>query len=460
MNKKIIYPALSLLIVVLTLAINACKNNNQIGRNDEYKSLGKTVPSQINFIGHWKGEGKKEDLLREVINEFEFTNQDVNVNMKFPEDIYFDRRKYNIEIDFNAKIVMSEKPDWDIIRLNNEYFKVADSLHDPGWAKKYLVDFSEIPEFKKNTRPELLSDTIKARYGGIIPGPFIDGYNWSLWCNAEVAKKVGVEVKQFDMTNEDFYNCVKAVYEYNKNHKDTIMALYDAWNWQTSKTLAQEYFFSLLDGYNDLINFDYSERKINLWFKVLKEMERLSAFKPLPDWKKISWTETVNYPLEGKCLFYANGSWMYNIWLKNDSIKLKNMIPVEMPVFKPAQVYFGGYFVTWAILKKAPHRDNAVRFLLAINNADVAEKWARYTKSPTGIKGNLTSYNFGFDKFENYQYMIDKKYGHNKVDVYNNSVFCFGKKNETILDYSVEVLSGILTTDQAINEIRKTLKTK
>ncbi len=438
----------------------ACKSKHSSLELDKFKNIEKVEPVTLNLIGHWYGEGKKELLMKELVNEFEFTNQDVKVNMKFPEEIYFDRRKYNIEIQYNARIAISDKPDWDIIRFNNEYYKVADSLNDPDWTKKYLVDFSEIPEFKKTTRPELLSDTIKARYGGIIPGPFIDGYNYSLWCNTEVAKKVGIEVKQFDMSNEDFLNYVKAVYDYNKAHGDSIIAIYDAWNWQTSKTIAQEYFFSELDDYSKIINLDYSEIKVKAWFKVLNEMERLSKYKPLPKWKKISWTETVNYPLDDKCLFYANGSWMYNIWLKMDSAKLKKMVPMEFPVFKPTHTCIGGYFVTWAVLKNAPHRESAIRFLLSINKPDVAEKWARYTKSPTGIKGNLTTYNFGLDKLENFQYIIDRKYGNQKVDVYNDSKFCLGKINDTIQDRSVEVLSGILTADKAIREIKKNLKTK
>jgi len=460
MQINIKYCLSGILFLVIALIFNSCQNKKTTIQIEGYRTIQKVEPVTLNLIGHWYDEGKKEQLMKELINEFEFINQDVKINMKFPEQIYFDRRKYNIEIQFNSRIVISDKPEWDIIRFNNEYYKVADSLKDPDWTKKYLVDFSEIPEFKKTTRPELLSDTIKAKYGGIIPGPFIDGYNYSFWCNTEVAKKVGIEVKQFDMTNEDLFNYVKAVYDYNKAHGDSIIAIYDAWNWQTSKTIAQEYFFSELDDYGKIINLEYNEIKVKAWFKVLYEMERLSKYKPLPNWKKISWTETVNYPLDDKCLFYANGSWMYNIWLKKDSVKLKKMVPTELPVFKPAHTYIGGYFVTFAVLKNAPHREQAIRFLLSINKPDVAEKWARYTKSPTGIKGNLTTYNFGLDKLENYQYTIDRKYGNQKVDVYNDSKFCFGKYNDTILDRSIEVLSGILTADQAINQIKKNLKTR
>ena len=90
--------------------------------------------------------------------------------MKYPEDVYFDRRKLNIEYIFNAEMVIKTNPEWDIIRLNNQYIKVGDIIKDQDWGKKYLVDFSEIPQFGENTHPELLSDTIKALYGGIIPG--------------------------------------------------------------------------------------------------------------------------------------------------------------------------------------------------------------------------------------------------------------------------------------------------
>jgi len=438
-----------------------CSNNKTTINIEGYKPLQKVNPTQLNFLGHWLGEGKKEQLLKELINEFEFTNQDVKINMKYPEEIYFDRRKQNIETAFNAKIALSEKPEWDIIRLNNEYAKVADSLHDQDWGKKYLVDFSEIPEFRNTTREELLTDNIKAQYGGIIPGPFIDGYNWALWCNLEVAKKVGIEVKQFNMTADDFLGYLKAVYDYNKLHNDSIMGIYDAFDWSTIQSIAQELFFSEIGNYNEIIEFHYSDKKMNAWEKVLREIEKMSAYKPVPsNYRNITWTETVDYPLQGKCLFYSNASWMYNMWLGRDSVKLKNMIPTELPVFKTSPAYIGGYFVTWAVLKKSPNRDKAVRFLLSINKPDVAEKWSRYTKSPTGIKGNLTTLNFGYDKFENYQFMIQSKYGSHKTMVYNNSIYCLGKENENVPDHYLEVFTGQMTADQALNDIKRQIKKK
>jgi len=447
------------LYVIITLFNLACTNYTSVRNLEGSKSIQKIDAVQVNFIGHWLNEGKKELLLKEQINEFEFTNQDIKVYMKFPEDVYFDRRKDNSEFLFNAGAVTAAKPEWDIIRLNNECPRVAKILNDPNWTKKYLVDFSEIPEFRKNTRPELLSDTVKALYGGIIPGPFIDGYNWVLWVNTVVAKKIGIEVKQFDMTFEDFLGYLRATNDYNKSHNDYIIPMYEANNWLTTHTLTEMLYFSEFGNYDEINDGKYSEKKLNAWDKTLHEIERAREFKPVTqDWRKTTWTETVDYPLKGKCLFYLNASWMYNMWLKIDSTKTRDMLPAEMPVFKTSPACYGGYFVTWAVLKNSPHRDQAVKLLMSLNKPDVAEKWARYTKSPTGVKGNLSSVVFGFDKFENYQYMMDHKYGKHKFNVFNTASFVFGKENENVPSYADSVLLSNMTADKAMKEIRKQLR--
>jgi len=66
-------------------------------------------------------------------------------------------------------------------------------MKDPFWAKKYLVDFKEIKEFRENTMPELLSDTFNKQWKGIIPGPFLEGFNWTIWYNQAFCKGTGFE---------------------------------------------------------------------------------------------------------------------------------------------------------------------------------------------------------------------------------------------------------------------------
>ncbi len=451
-----------LIIICLTLSHFACTKEHSNNNLESYKSLQKVEPVQLNFIGHWLDEGKKEQMLKELINEFEFVNQDVKINMVWAEKLYANRSKENVEGKFNAAVITSEKPEWDIIRINNAIYEIDKVLKEkyPDWVKKYLVDFSEIDEFRKNTRPELLTEEAKAEYGGICPGPYIDGYNWPLWCNTEVAKKVGIEVKQFEMTNDDFIGYLKAVFDYNKSHGDSIIALFEAGDWKTTATIAQMLFFSEIGNYEEIKDTRFSEKKLIAWDKVLHELERFSAYKPLPsNWEKIVWGNTMSYPINGKCLFYTNGTWMYNIWLKTDSSKLRNMMPTELPVFKPSPIYFGGYSSTWAVPKNAPHKDLAIKFLLFMNRPDVAEKWARYTKSPCGIKGNLTNVNFGLDRFEDFQYTIEKKYGQHKTSL-NVFAYIFGKENENMINNSEKVFSGEIKADEAIQDIKKQLNKK
>jgi len=446
-------------LIIFFLLLTSC-NIDETNRSDTYKPINNNSSNQLRFLGHWLDEGKKERLLLETVNEFEFTHQDINVKLDYLEKMNQQKLIGDDFGLFNANQIVSDIPDFDILKVNNDFWNINKYVLEKDYMRKYLVDFSEIEEFRKNTRPELLTDKVKAEYGGIIPGPFIDGYNWPLWCNNDLAEKVGIKVKQFDMTFEDFLTYISAVNDYNKQHNDSIIPLFEASTFATSHTIAEMLFFSEIQDNNQITNFNYSPRKIEAWVKVTKDLERLARYKPLPkNWRKLIWTENMNAPIEDKCLFFINGSWMYNIWLKKDSSKLKKMMPCELPVYKTAPICFGGYNVTWVVPKKAKNRENAVKFLLYMNNPEFAEKWARYTKSPTGIKGKLTSLNFGTDKFENFQVVTDNKYSGKKIGLLGGSAFCFGNNNSQINNLSVEIISGEVTAEKAIASMRSQIKT-
>ncbi len=53
---------------------------------------------------------------------------------------------------------------------------------------------------------------------------------------------------------------------------------------------------------------------------------------------------------------------------------------------------------------------------------------------------------------------MDKKYGQHKIDVFDNSAYYFGKKNTNIPSYYLDVLSGSMTADEAMKEIKRQLK--
>jgi len=66
-----------------------------------------------------------------------------------------------------------------------------------------------------------------------------------------------------------------------------------------------------------------------------------------------------------------------------------------------------------------------------MNKPKAADKWERYSKSPTGIKAELASSAFGDDQFEDFVNGVEEKYGENMITlpapkVCSIVVFSFG----------------------------------
>ena len=447
---------LPLIILVLSCSNVEKKQSNDKKINEN--SVHNNIPT-LNVIGHWFNEGKRENLVREFSNEFEFLNQNFHVNLVFPDKIYWTRNDPNCEAKYLQKILTSDTSKWDIVRVNNEYQTVANYMNDPLWAKKYLVDFSEIPEFKANTNPDLLTQTQKDYWKGIIPGPYLEGFNWALWCNKELAKELGLNVKQFGMTADDLLQYIKVVNEYNKRNNKQIMPILECSDWSTIYVLVLQLYVSEIGDETELYSDSYNEKKLEAWHKVLKFCEELAKNNTFNyDIQSMKWQPTWNYPLTKKCLFYVNASWMYNIWLKQDSNLVNDMLPTELPTFKEPNLYFGGFMVTWAVPKNAPHKEEAIKFLLHLNQPDMAEKWARYTKCPTGIKGGVTTSAIGTNQFEEYNSGINKKFGTRKVNFIDDSRTIFGSTRHLVNNYYKEVSRGTMTADQAMVDIRKQLR--
>jgi ABC-type glycerol-3-phosphate transport system substrate-binding protein len=413
-------------------------------------------PTPINFIGHWKNEGLREKIVVDLSRAFEFRNQEYSMNLKFPDEVYWDRSNSNCESEFIRECVTSEKSNWDIIRINNLNDNISQYLKDPNWAVRYLVDFSTMPEFTKNVKPELL-DSIKKSWGGILPGPIIEGFNWAIWFNKELASELGLTIKQFGMTADDFFHYVQVVSEYNKKTTEKIIPIFECGDWSTISTLAFQMYLSELDKPSDIFKDNVEDQKLLAWKKTLKFFEALASLKIYDyNWKDLQWEKTQDYPLKKKCLFYVNATWMYNIWQKMDNVEVVNMIPAELPTFKNTTIYFGGYNIIWAVPKNAPNKEAAIKFLVYMNSPDVAEKWSRFTKCSTGIKGNLTATKFGFDQFEDFNFYIDQKYGNSKIQNGDASLIV-GKSKRGINNYLLEVAYGQLSADEAMRRLIKSI---
>lgn len=451
-----------LFIVVGFLILYSCsrhsdeKDNGAVVANDGVQQ----AKTELNFVGHWLYQAKREDMVRELANEFEFLNQDCKVNLKFPEEVYYSRDVDNSEEVFVSEQLLSEKPSFDILRINDQYSSIAFYMKDPDWAKKYLVDFSEYPEFINNTKPELVNDEAKAKWKGIIPGPYLEGYNYSIWYNRNLAKEMGIEVKQFGMTYDDLLGYIKAIDAYNKSHNTNIIPIQECSDWTTIHLIALRLIISEIGNLDECMRDSYSESKLKAYHKALQALEELSKYNAYSkSWKQHTFLETLDYPLTHKSFFYVNASWMYNYWQKIDNGELKDMVPAELPTFQPSDVYFGGYSIMWAVPKNAPNKELAVKFLLAMSQPDVAEKWTRYTKCPTGLKGTITNVSFGVDHFEQFTSTINEKYGSNKLSFnYLDNYVVLGTRMRTVNMRAIDVATGIMTADEAIADIRRQLR--
>lgn len=431
----------------------------------DHKITGEKIKPQtketvtVNFIGHWYKEGSRENLVRDFVREYGLKNQHININLKFPEEVFYNREDLQSNQKFVAKILKQEKPEWDIVRINGEYPEISQQIGDPDWPKKYLVDFSEIQEFRDGTLPELLSDEAKKAWNGIIPGPYIEGQFWALWCNKKVAQKLGIEIKQYGMTFEDFKGYLKAAHEYNlRNPQNYITPIYESVDWPTTTIIAIQLYASLLNSPEEFFLGEITDHRLNAWKKTLEALEEISGYQPLnPNWQKVNWSKTNASLINEECLFYVNGSWMYNIWQGLDKDKTNNCMPAEFPTFGKQTIYPGGYQIMWGVLKNAPHREEAVKFLLAMNKPSMAEKWVRTTKCPTGIKGNLTGISFGKDQFENFSYHIQDTYKTNSYRYSESSMWILNEKNEKTNVYSSDVIQGKITAREAFNQIKRSI---
>ena len=62
------------------------------------------------------------------------------------------------------------------------------------------------------------------------------------------------------------------------------------------------------------------------------------------------------------------------------------------------------------------------------------------------------------DKSNSFDTNVEEKYSTHKIGLTYNTILCLGKENGDIPYYVPEILSGMMTADQAIKEIKKQLK--
>lgn len=400
----------------------------------------------INWMGHWYKADRRYDLVLETAREFAFLNQNVELNLRFPEQIVQTNSKQLIA-RLIADMIRRNRIDWDIVWMDDHIYQfVAEDLKDPMWGQKYLVNFEEVPGFVQTQKQFIIKDPVyRNQTGGILVGPYIEGYYYAIYYNKIVAEKIGIKIKRYGMTFEDLLGYVKAVDRHNKTAISEIPAFYEAGDLPTMLILFQNLAKSLIGNFEEAKAEIDGPRKLEAMRKTFEAFQKMGKYGPLiPSYAQNQWFETRGLPLDDKVLFFISGTWMYNRWRDVSIDKTSKMVPAELPVFQPVNYCLGGVVPTWAVMKNSPNRAAAIKLLMFWCTPKIAEKWVRYTKTPTGIAGDVSKATLGNDVFEEFQRTMSQKYG-NRVQYSYNAAYLLGSKNSLVLDDINKALWALLT---------------
>lgn len=449
--------------ILILNAIVGCGKKEDMRVEPVQKNAFLTTPndkSLLRIMGHWYGEGKKELLVRQAVREFSFLNQDLVIDLQFPHHIFKfndESELYFIECDSIEQMVRQNKWPFDVLFVDKErYRQVGENLNDREWGRKYLVDFSKEPWFIEAHKAGLFETIpVAADYGGILPGPLIEGITHILFISEEVEKKVGLKVKDIDMTFDDFLSYAKVVDEYNRTHSDKVTFFSRQYNYAIDNLFKQ-----LVTSYYGKTHFSSMQESLAAMEKTYKAFEQLSAYNVLDqhmEYSHLAYDIAQRILFDKQCLFNLQPTWIILFWNKSNPEGLKKMRPCEIPSFAgKVSPYYSGFFqAIFVVPKYANNPEAGKRFIRYITSTETADRWVKYSKCPTGMKNTISYTDFGQDMYEKFFQHLQKKYGNNQVDVRLNELL-FNTKKTLNFRYT-DVLEGRLSATEAMAQLRRQL---
>lgn len=451
MRKTIISLVFTSLVLLIVLSCNS-QQAAEINKDNTETTKERT---KVKWLAQWFGEGMKETLIHEIVRDFSFLNQDIEVEMIFPYQMSNTDKSADHFLpmtDSLEKWAITDTWPYDLMLCDSyHYLNIANRLNDKYWGAKYFIDFSNETWFIDAHKEYVLEvDEYKGKYGGIAPGAFIEGAWNLLYTSSEVEEKLGIKVKDYDMTIDDFIEYARVVDNYNKTNSEKITFLSMNFN----------------NGLDNLINQlvmseignDNKKPKTDPYItlsNVYKKLETLAKYKPIEQYHKFDGDREL---LHDKVLFHYHVTWVNMFWKNTNPEGEKKMRPCELPSMtgKISNTYPGLYNAVFVVPKNAKNREAAIKLMQFICSPEIAEKWEVYTKCPTGLQNRVSLNEFGSDAFSKLSQHITQKYD-NKLEEANLSKILFNSQN-TIAFYPEEVISGRMTAAQALNNVRNQRK--
>jgi ABC-type glycerol-3-phosphate transport system substrate-binding protein len=427
---------------------------------------------QINWIGHWKGEEKREDLVYEVKKDYEFLHPNVKINLVFNRDLEGSDPAYKKRAaDAIIKMVETGEMVWDIVYLDiATYEHVAEHLQDPHWVRKHIVDFSGVPGFVDSQKDFIVQDPrYKEKLGGILTGPFIESYMQSMWYNTEVAVRAGLAIRERDMTFDDLLGYAEKLQRYNRDN-GTSISFIKLSSWNRIDLLFESLFKSQFDDFQSAVEKTFNEKKKEAFLQTLLAFEKLSACQPVvnPGWEGLTFNDfKEEFLFEDDALFIMAGTFMYSNFRGLDVEKSEKMRPLENPVMGRANGLIGDYTPTFAVMKNSANRDVAVDFLMSWATPKNADKWVRYTKNLTGTRGHLSEavsreINFFDDIYEQFIMDMENKYRGTPMMYMRTPTYVLGENNPVSITELrkklAEILEGKLGARDYFDDVMRRLE--
>jgi ABC-type glycerol-3-phosphate transport system substrate-binding protein len=429
-----------------------CEGKKNIDTNDSADHSSNNGRKEIKWLAQWYGEGKKETLIREIARDFAFINQDYNVVIEFPHEmlkISSHAPSYLGTIDTIVKMVNSNTWPYDLMLCDSYiYQQISKRVNDSTWGNKYLVDFKDEKWFIDAHKQGLLNTSdINTLYHGFAPGAFIEGIWNLLYVSSEVEKKLGIKVKDYDMSIDDFIDYAKVVFNYNQSHHDKITFFSMQWGEGPMNLLNQLVMSEIENEKPGTVTDSYQ-----ILSKAYQKLENLAQYKPIEQYTTFNGERDLK---QDKVLFEFSFTWIMLLWQANNPQGTKMMRPCELPSMtgKKASTYPGKYNAVFVVPKNAKNKDLAIKLMKFISTNDIAVKWEKYSKCPTGLKSGANFNEFGSDAFSSFSQHINKKYN-NKLQAVNLAKKLFNTDKSIKFNIS-QLLKGEINAQDAVTEIKK-----
>ena len=418
-----------ILLTVATTWAKAAGNNSQT----------------LRWMGHWKNEGFREQLVLETLENFRFVHQDIHVTFEFATDLLPEKSQI-CQASNIVSMIHSGNIEWDVIWLDPYiYAEVAAQLDDPQWGEQYLFDFSTVPSIRNAHRPDLLHNpSFCQSTGGILTGPCIEGFVYCMWYNTQTAKTLGVTIPEEDMTFDELIECLQRINTYNQSATVPIYAFSSFRQSGSLARLAHNLLTSILP------ESPTDDEILQAQKRTLEAIEQIVRL--CPPQEDAPWNDAVDQLADDQALFLIDSTWRYNA-LKQYSETLPNKIrPAQVPGFQKQSHYCGGFIPAWALFKNSPARDAGIELMKFWCRPAVIEKWVRGTKNPSGITGSLYDPVYGNDPFALYQqHLLD---GRSMVP----DLFMNPKENGPawdLLKFIDPIRKGKVTARAALDELKQ-----